>query len=65
MTDSSKKSDADFQGLFEHSPLSLWVEDYSGVKVYLDSLRAQGVVGDIQAYAAEHPDIVEACMALI
>ena len=30
--------------LFEHSPVSLWVEDFSAVKNLLDGVRAQGIV---------------------
>ncbi len=47
--------------LFEHAPLSLWVEDYSGIQRYLDDLRAQGVT-DLREYLAEHPEDVRECM---
>lgn len=32
------------RGLFEHSPVSLWVEDFSAVKRLLDEVRARGIV---------------------
>ncbi len=31
------------RGLFEHSPVSLWVEDFSAVKELLDEVRRQGI----------------------
>jgi PAS domain-containing protein len=50
-----------WHGLFEHSPVSLWLEDYSGVKTYLDSLRASGVT-DLTAHVAAHPETIDFCM---
>ena len=64
MADTSAEEDMDFHGLFEHSPVSLWVEDYSGVKSFLDSLREEGIT-DLSTYLAEHPEAIEACMARI
>src|SRR6185503_2136470 len=58
------QSEAHARGLFEHSPISLWVEDYSDVKRYLDALRHQGVE-DIRAYLDEHPQAVDICMSRI
>jgi diguanylate cyclase (GGDEF)-like protein/PAS domain S-box-containing protein len=52
------------QGLFEHSPVSLWVEDFSGVKRLLDEVREQGV-SDFRTFTDVHPEIVERCMAEI
>jgi Diguanylate cyclase, GGDEF domain len=50
--------------LFEFAPISLWEEDYSGVKAYLDQLRAAGVT-DLRAYLAAQPQAVADCMARI
>src|SRR6202000_1081719 len=36
-------SEAYSRGLFEHSPVSLWVEDFSAIKRLLDELRARGI----------------------
>lgn len=47
--------------LFEHSPVSLWVEDFSVVKNLLDSVRAQGIV-DFKTFIAVHPEFVTRCM---
>ena len=48
--------------LFEYAPISLWEEDYTQLKRYLDQLRAGGVT-DLAAHLAEHPEIVDDSMA--
>ena len=53
-----------FKGLFEYAPVSLWEEDYSGIKAYMDTLHASGVM-DFARYLDEHPQDVENCMRLI
>src|SRR6266542_4057143 len=50
--------------LFEYAPISLWEEDYSELKRYLDQLRASGVT-DLGAHLAQHPEIVTDSMARI
>ncbi|CAG4893405.1 hypothetical protein LMG31841_02225 [Paraburkholderia saeva] len=49
------------RGLFEHSPVSLWVEDFSAVKRLLDEARAAGIV-DFRVFTDVHPEFVERCM---
>ena len=56
--------EAHFRDLFEFAPISLWEEDCSQVKCYLESLRSEGVT-DLRAYLEEHPEAVTACMARI
>lgn len=51
-------------GLFEHSPVSLWVEDFSAVKKLMDQLRAQGI-SDFRVFTDVHPDFVQRCMSEI
>ncbi|CAG2143727.1 sensor domain-containing diguanylate cyclase [Cupriavidus plantarum] len=48
-------------GLFEHSPVSLWVEDFSAVKMLLDEVRAAGIT-DFRTFLNVHPDFVTRCM---
>jgi len=50
--------------LFDYSPVSLWVEDFSGVKRLLDEARAQGI-RDFRVFISVHPDFVSRCMAEI
>jgi diguanylate cyclase (GGDEF)-like protein len=52
------------QGLFEHSPVSLWVEDFSAVKRLIDDVRLQGIT-DFRVFTDVHPEFVERCMAEI
>lgn len=49
------------RGLFEHSPVSLWVEDFSAVKMLLDEVRERGIV-DFRTFVNVHPEFVERCM---
>ncbi|GGP25102.1 sensor domain-containing diguanylate cyclase [Silvimonas amylolytica] len=49
------------RGLFEHSPVSLWVEDFSSVKALLDDVRAQGI-RDLRVFTDVHPEFIERCM---
>ena len=50
-------SEARFRGLFEHVPVSIWEEDFSAVRQYIDELRGAGVV-DFSAYFDAHPEVV-------
>ena len=51
------QSEEQYRSLFEDSPISLWVEDFSAVKQRLDELKAEGVL-DFPAYFREHPHFV-------
>lgn len=48
------------RSLFDYSPVSLWVEDFSGVKVLLDEVREQGIQ-DFRVFLSVHPDFVGRC----
>ena len=52
------------RGLFEHSPVSLWVEDFSAVKRLLDDARMQGI-SDFRTFTDVHPEFAERCMSEI
>ncbi len=52
------------RALFEHSPVSLWVEDFSQVKRPLDDLRARGIV-DLKTFLKVHPEFADQCMQAI
>ncbi|MBS0447813.1 MAG: sensor domain-containing diguanylate cyclase [Proteobacteria bacterium] len=57
----SARSAAYAQGLFEHSPVSLWVEDFSVIKRLIDDLRERGIE-DFRVFTNVHPEFVERCM---
>ncbi len=46
-----------YDRIFDSVPVSLEVGDYSGIKVFLDNLRANGVQ-DFGAYFGEHPEAI-------
>jgi diguanylate cyclase (GGDEF)-like protein/PAS domain S-box-containing protein len=51
-------------GLFAHSPVSLWVEDFSGVKRLIDEVRFRGVE-DFRVFTDVHPEFIGRCMSEI
>ncbi|MDD5263715.1 MAG: response regulator [Candidatus Bipolaricaulis sp.] len=61
MEQALEQSEAEYRALFEDSPASVFVEDFSGIKRRLDELRAQGVV-DLGAYLDAHPEFVDDCI---
>src|SRR5262245_57661778 len=50
-------NEARFRGLFEHAPVSIWEEDFSAVRQYMDDLRRAGVV-DFSTYFETFPESV-------
>ena len=56
MSVSSIDRDSDAE-MFDLAPVSLWIEDYSGVRALFDEWRAQNVT-DIKAYLTANPDRV-------
>ena len=58
-----RESEERYRELFEHSPIPTWEEDFSEVKRFLDSLRAQGV-SDFESYFDAHIEDVVRCADL-
>jgi diguanylate cyclase (GGDEF)-like protein len=52
------------RNLFEFSPVSLWVEDFSGVKRMMDEVRASGI-SDFKTFLSVHREFVQRCMERI
>ena len=59
-----KESERRYRNLFENSPISLWEEDHSFIKMHLDSLKEKGVK-DFRTYLEDHPDEVIYCASMI
>lgn len=59
-----KQAERRLENMFDASPISLWEEDYSAVKMHFNSLRAQGI-SDLEEHLRQHPETVEHCMRLI
>lgn len=51
-------------GLFAHSPVSLWVEDFSGVKRLIDEVRLRGI-DDFRVFTDVHGEFVFRCISEI
>jgi diguanylate cyclase (GGDEF)-like protein len=58
------ESEAYARGLFENSPVSLWVEDFSAIKQLLDGVRACDIT-DLRVFTDVHPEFVDRCMSEI
>ena len=61
---SATENEAYAHALFDLSPVSLWVEDFSEVKEMLDDVRAQGIT-DFRTFCDVHPEFVLSCMERI
>jgi diguanylate cyclase (GGDEF)-like protein len=52
------------EGIFEHSPVSLWIEDFSSIKQLIDNVRDRGIT-DFRTFMDVHPEFVQQCMSEI
>jgi len=57
-----RESESRFKSLFNESPISLWEEDFSAVRTYLDGLGSKEQVLDL---LANDPEILNTCMERI
>ncbi|KQT52068.1 histidine kinase [Aureimonas sp. Leaf454] len=58
------ESDAYATGLFENSPVSLWVEDFSSIQRLIADVRESGIT-DFRTFLGVHPEFVARCMSEI
>jgi PAS domain S-box-containing protein len=59
-----RRSEVRYRSLFEDSPISLWEEDWSGVKAHVEQLRASGI-DNLRSYLQAHPEQLAAFPRLI
>ncbi|MEJ8307881.1 sensor domain-containing diguanylate cyclase [Agrobacterium larrymoorei] len=52
------------EGIFEHSPVSLWIEDFSRIRVLIEDIRGRGIT-DFRTFMDVHPEFVRQCMSEI
>jgi len=52
-----------YRQVFENSPVSIWEEDFSGVREFFNGLKQQGV-SDIDRYFDQHPEKIQHCVEL-
>ena len=62
--DALRTSEERYRGLFEDSPIALWEEDFSAVKLSIENLRKQGVT-DFRVHFKSHPEQVTQCIEQI
>ena len=53
-----------YRALFEYSPTSLWEEDFSEVRIYIDAIRDKGIQ-DFREYFNDHPGELKHCTDMI
>ena len=58
------ESERSFRSLFENSPVSLWEEDLSEVKQFLDDIRRQGV-SDLNSFFKTNPEAAIRCSRMV
>ncbi|MCC6698243.1 MAG: PAS domain S-box protein [Candidatus Hydrogenedentes bacterium] len=59
-----RASEKRFRVLFDNSPVPIWEEDLSDVKILLDGLKSQGIA-DLNAFLTEHPEVLRRCAGLV
>jgi PAS domain S-box-containing protein len=59
-----EESERRYHALFEDSPVSLWEEDFSLVKEYVDELKAQGIE-NLKEYFDDHPEVVMQASSMV
>ncbi|HZG30152.1 MAG TPA: sensor domain-containing diguanylate cyclase [Ensifer sp.] len=52
------------EGIFEHSPVSLWMEDFSAICQLLARVRENGIM-DFRVFLDVHPEFIHQCMSEI
>ena len=62
--DSLRASEERYRSIFNDSPISLWMEDFSAVRGRIDELRRAGVE-DFARYFDEHPEEVRGCASRV
>lgn len=55
-----------YESLFYHSPIPIWEEDFSQIKIYLNSLGIHNLdKEEITSYIKTRPEIVQRCISLL
>jgi PAS domain S-box-containing protein len=59
-----RRSEERYRTLFDESPISLWEEDFSGIRRHLDRLIALGVT-EFERHFAAHPEELADCIGAV
>ena len=60
-----RESEERYQELCENSPISLWEEDFSSVKIRLGELKKEHKIKDMGVYLRRHPETVAELVSLV
>lgn len=52
-----QKSEEKYRGIFDTAPVSIWEEDFSGVKALVDQLAFE--IDDVRSYLDQHMEVVQ------
>ncbi len=59
-----RESEARYRSLFDDSSVSLWEEDFSGIRRHIDRLRALGVT-ELEPHFEAHPEELADCVSTV
>ncbi|MBA4384028.1 MAG: hypothetical protein C0410_04775 [Anaerolinea sp.] len=59
-----RQSELRYRYLFEDSPVSIWEEDFSSVKSYIEKQRENGIT-DFKKFFEDYPEEIAHCVSLI
>jgi len=59
-----RENEIRYRSLFHDSSIEQWEQDHSEIKVYIDTLKTNGVT-DFRAYFDSHPDEIIKCIQMI
>jgi len=59
-----RESEERYRILFDESPVSLWEEDLSDIRFWMDTKREEGV-RDFKTYFETHPEDVRSCVRMV
>lgn len=59
-----KASETRYRTLFEESPISLWEEDFSDLKTWIDKKEEEGI-RDLNAWFEKHPEDIARCAHMV
>lgn len=59
MEDHLKIEEARYRGLFEHAPISIWEEDFSEGKKFIDQLKKEGITDFYKYFTDNHEQLIE------
>lgn len=60
-----KEDELHYRGLFNNTPISLWEQDFTEIKVYIDNVKKTKNITDIERYLQENPDFITECAGRI